>query len=275
MNCLYPLNQPGYAMLGEEYQAYPYGKSGIVNFYSFAIERQKQFEQVTILPDGVVDLVFIKHADKNIRIYSYGTPLKGSELYEEFPIQQGDWLFGVELLPDAAAIITQIESAECIDCVIEITKQSQFQHLGQQIYHCQTFLEQVQTFLAFYNQKYVERYYEKIEENRLPSYVLEQIILSKGTKHMNEIGEQACYTTRYIDKLFTSQYGITPKYFGRIVRFQNIVSELMKEQHIIDISETVQMYEGNLIREFKAMSGSTPKEYRKVLAEYKKIIKEN
>ena len=273
MNYTYQMNQPWFAMMAKQYRAYHYGTEGILNFYMFRVCNFVSHSDVILLPDGEIDIMFIKRKENEYKIYMYGTPTQTTPLDNTLDIKEGDCIFGVRMFPDVIPNILDISSQESINNVFELTNLFEMQKIAHDIFLEVEFEDRIKSFLDSYYLVYFKRYEKNQNDNALADYVMKRIVESKGVAKINDVSAEACYSARYIDKIFSQKFGISPKYFSRIVRFHSVVMELMSDKKVIDISEEVNLNEGNLIREFKNISGYTPRTFRKTLNEYQERLK--
>ncbi len=265
MNCYYQLNQPGYAYMGRNIKSVTYGRHGIIKIYTLEISMALSCEAISIMPDGATDIMFVKKKNGDCEIFDYGTPIVAQSLCAALFLENGDSLFGVQFVPNVVELITGISVQEITDRVLKLEHHRELRQLADELFQKEDFLEQVQLFLQYYLSLWKEPYEEITRRSCIASYMLEQTIRSQGTVKLNELSQYAGYSTRYMNQMFTREYGISPKSYARLIRFQYILSELEKSQKLIDISAQLEMLEGNLIREFKQMTGITPKIYRKQL----------
>lgn len=78
---------------------------------------------------------------------------------------------------------------------------------------------------------------------------------------IKSLSEDACICQKQYERIFRQQVGMSPKEYARVVRFQKVLWMLQNGLHdFIGISvECGYSDQSHLIREFKAMSGHTPK----------------
>ncbi len=272
MKYFYPLNQPMFAMMSSKYSKYYLRQNGIISSYQFQIDLLSKPQEITIFPDGVEDMVFVCKNTGEKRVYCYGTPLQTGSMNPGFLVENGDILFGTQMMPDVMKVMAGLSADDIIASVVDLSSQKKMQQMAEQIFTYKTFPEQAACFLKIYINEYQEKYNKACEHSRLSLYMLNRMIQSQGTVKMNTLSEEALYTTRYMNKVFRQEYGIGPKYFERIIRFQVILNKLMSDCRLIDISEDLGFSEANLVREFKKIAGVTPNAYRKILKEYRKHI---
>jgi len=85
-----------------------------------------------------------------------------------------------------------------------------------------------------------------------------------GTGRVSQLAEEACLSTRQLERRFLDEVGLSPKAFARTVRFQYVLS---LEQHRRASSLTDLAYQAgyadqaHFIRDWRALTGQTPREY--------------
>src|SRR5262249_30820345 len=84
-----------------------------------------------------------------------------------------------------------------------------------------------------------------------------------GQLRIDELCRARGLAIRQVDRLFRAHAGMGPKTFGRIVRFQKALKILMRAPGctLADVAARCGYYDQpHLVREFKAFSGSTPRQ---------------
>ncbi len=93
---------------------------------------------------------------------------------------------------------------------------------------------------------------------------LDRIIKSGGEITIEQIAQQSSFSIRSLERQFSSELGVSPKLYSRIVRFQRAIklfeNNLVKD--FTDLSYYTGYYDqSHFIREFKHFSGMRPKDY--------------
>lgn len=94
--------------------------------------------------------------------------------------------------------------------------------LTEQLAQGNTFAERAQILSAFFLQVLKAR-----EASRL-DLLLDLLYLSPGTR-IAELAEQGGWSLRHFERQFTATYGVTPKYFARVARMQQVARKLALE----------------------------------------------
>jgi AraC-like DNA-binding protein len=87
---------------------------------------------------------------------------------------------------------------------------------------------------------------------------------TKGTLSIESICAETGFSKKQLERKFLSTVGTTPKVFSRITRFLNICQNLKEQsnQTLSQLTHDCGFYDqAHFIKEFKAFSGFTPKEF--------------
>ncbi|MCG6145827.1 helix-turn-helix domain-containing protein [Leptospira bandrabouensis] len=115
-------------------------------------------------------------------------------------------------------------------------------------------------------------------ENPIVNYVVSQIQIQKGQYFIQEIFEDIGYSKRYIDKLFQSYVGVSPKLISSIERFQSIYKTWAKTD-IIHFQKLglLDLYydQSHFIKEFKKYTGHSPNRFTSKENQFGKLFYKN
>jgi AraC-like DNA-binding protein len=95
------------------------------------------------------------------------------------------------------------------------------------------------------------------------SYALSQLKTAAGAR-VSDLADEVSLSQRRFIEVFKQQVGLPPKLYGRVMRFQRIISELASKTEVdwTDLAlEHGYFDQAHFIHEFKAFSGLTPTEY--------------
>jgi AraC-like DNA-binding protein len=93
-----------------------------------------------------------------------------------------------------------------------------------------------------------------------------QITVSGGDIGIHTLSAEFGYSIRTLDRHFQQVYGISPKFYARLVRFQRAVALITANPHhtLLDIVFTCGYFDqAHFTHDFKAFSGQSPNEYRR------------
>ncbi len=96
-----------------------------------------------------------------------------------------------------------------------------------------------------------------------------QIDAAAGMISIRQMCADTGYSIRTVDRMFRQFYGVTPKFYARIARFQHVMRRLMHEPNrpLIDIAADCGYYDGShFTHEFQQLMGKSPESYRAYLA---------
>lgn len=262
---LYTPRQPLMVLAAGTYYKMEIQKYGISHFYRFHAD-QVISGMAQVVPDGVVDIIF--RCSKDVpEAVCYGTPLHCQTLSETSIVHPGDEIFGVRFLPGQCWISESLSMAELTDGFADLKELLRDSGLIEQICTQESFARQVDLFLNYYKKKYCRRQLMGCDQ-KLEQYLLKRILSSGGTVKVATLSQETFFSERYINKIFHDAYGVSPKTYDKMIRFQNVLTAIRTQGKLVDLAcETGYYDQAHLNREFKSMLGITPKKYRRELKE--------
>jgi len=94
--------------------------------------------------------------------------------------------------------------------------------------------------------------------------IVDDIVSSKGTCPILKLSDTYGYSSRHITRIFYTTYGLTPKEFSKLIRFQCVVREIIKYP-TLEIGKLINGYgysdQAHFHREFKKMTQMTPRAF--------------
>lgn len=262
---LYHPYQPTFDKLLNTYTQYKTAVLDIFNngvqFEGFYID-SKHIDRTFVLPDGCVNLVICCHPQypsANI----CGNLFKGRQ---GIFVRAECEYFVVRFLPGYAEHFFKHPIGEFSE--LEVPIQEVLPHADELLEQVaeQTSLEgRVRAFEHFFL-KYIG---DELEIPLLVKYLTEKIIAGSGTSNVKQLSEDTGYSSRYLSKNFEKYVGLSPKLFSRIIRFQNVIHLLEKQQYeqaLPQIFELGYFDQNHFIKEFKEFSMLTPKKFIQQLA---------
>jgi AraC-like DNA-binding protein len=108
------------------------------------------------------------------------------------------------------------------------------------------------------------------EQDAVIKFAVTQILQGKGDISFTRLQQQLQLTERTLERRFKRSIGISAKFFSRICRFQESLSQLRESnyQKLSDIAyENGYSDQSHFIRTFKEFAGVSPFDYKKQLSE--------
>lgn len=255
------LMQPFVQKNAKGYQSIRATVPGIFEFYSFLEEPKAQ--PLNAVPDGCVDLLF-GIGEKDVRCYIGGTVLK----MKYWPFDENRRYFGVRFLPGQCILPKDLGIADIINTDIEIPVSAYGSDISQQLYEAGSIGEKAKVVTDLLKKADSRPAFDTGEE--IESYIRRRIYETNGTLSIREISEETGYSECYTRRVFHKTHGISPKTFEKIVRFQNILSEMAKlpstDYYALALGSGY-YDQSHMVKEFKSFMGITPEYYRKYMTE--------
>lgn len=265
--------QPLMVFASLKYYKMPIMKYGISHFYRFKIS-DEMIKKVNVVPDGSVDIMFNLNGKKPEAV-CYGSPLALNDRSYVSMLNNNEEVFGVRFLPGNNMMPGGCSVSELTNSAVDLSDLiSNDIELTEKIIECKDFNSQIKIFLNFYLEEY-RKIIVKTKKNNLSEYIVSEIIKNNGNLRIEVLSEKLGFSTRYINKLFNESFGMSPKLFSKIIRFQNTLRALRGNLKITDIAEIMGFFDqSHLGKEFKEFTGTTPKRFAEVMNtdEYKKRL---
>lgn len=228
-------------------------KSGAF-FQHFHVENDCEFG---FLPEGCINVLFECGGDPNnalvIGIHTKRKilQLKGDRTY-----------FGVKLYSTFGLKNNFCLSKELIDQEIRLGDLISGDDMANRICEQKTFEDKINIFKEYYTKWVDEKYFPCLAEE-----CALLLCSSGGNLSIGNLEERTCYSKRYIQQQFVEHYGISPKLFGMIKRYQSSVSLVIKqERNFSHIAADSEYYDqSHFIKEFKRFTNFSPEQYKKLL----------
>ncbi len=222
-----------------------------------------------IVPNGLMELSFyLGEAPRNLNGEKFfcSHSLISGQLRSHFDIVTEGYtdLFSVSLKPYGATMFFDIPMSEITDYHIALRNlvPKNMELPEEKLYEAGNFQSRVhiiEEWLRILKKQNRENYYlQRI------MYNIQKINNSRGHSTIEDLAGHACLSRKQYERIFNGQIGLTPKNFLRIIRFQNAIHYKQKfpEADLLDLTYQCGYYDqSHMIRDFKALSGHTPKQY--------------
>jgi AraC-like DNA-binding protein len=101
-------------------------------------------------------------------------------------------------------------------------------------------------------------------EFRRINHIAELIKRTYGNIHVRQLASEACLSRKQFERIFTGHIGISPKQYLKIIRFQSVIFQKQRNNHLNMTELSFQsgyFDQAHFINDFKSFSGLTPKQY--------------
>ncbi len=224
-----------------------YPEQHLVDFVEsfWMLENQQDRAIPTVgLPDGRIDLFLFKSDDAPFRISLLGV---GTEKHEKTIIPPKCKMFAVSFKLLAVEYIL----GESLADIVNYGKQlpPNFWDFNEKD------LQDFSLFCQKAQQKITSLLPNEIDPRK--QRLFELIYASKGEMPVQELAEQACWSSRQINRYFNQQFGISLKAFCNVLRFRASLPHIAQGKLAPELNFTDQ---NHFIKEIKKFSGVVPKE---------------
>ncbi|MBB6369638.1 helix-turn-helix domain-containing protein [Chryseobacterium shigense] len=206
----------------------------------------KEAKEVVVLPDGRVDLFFMKSGSGSFSVF-----LIGLETEPEQRIIPLDTIaFAVSFRPIAVEYILRTSIADILNRGKNLA--DDFWNLNDHD------LKNLETFTQKVTEKITELLPETIDERKHRLFNL--IYSSNGEMSVKELSEKTGWSSRQINRYFNQQFGLSLKAYCSILRFRASLGHIAEGKLFPELNFTDQTH---FIKEIKKFSGVVPKELSK------------
>ncbi len=259
--------QPYFVFATYEYYKKPVMRHGISHVYHYH-RNCLEFDLINAIPDACVDIFFEKKST-GVHARVCGTVMQITGLVDH----REDEYFGIRLMPGILPpnILAEMKDLVCHE--LELADVAKNKDLAKRIEDQQDWQQGVRLFLEDYlaSLRKAACYSLGADQRRLADHIRNMILCSAGNIRIQEIAEKTGYTPRYINHLFNRYFGLSPKTFEEIIRFQSAIQRINhnQEEQLTNIAlESGYFDQAHFIREFKKYLTITPAEYRTLVREH-------
>ncbi|REC74348.1 AraC family transcriptional regulator [Chryseobacterium elymi] len=211
-------------------------------FHNPAVEAK----EVVILPDGRVDLFFMRSGSGSFSVLLIGLETEP----EQRSIPPDTIAFAVSFRPLAVEYILHTSIADLINSGKNLP--DDFWNLNDDD------LKNLETFTLKITEKITELLPQTVDERKHRLFDL--IYTSNGEMSVKELSEKTGWSSRQINRYFNQQFGLSLKAYCNILRFRASLSHIAEGKLFPELNFTDQTH---FIKEIKKFSGVVPKELSK------------
>ncbi|MBP1736312.1 MAG: hypothetical protein H6Q60_193 [Oscillospiraceae bacterium] len=270
---IYP-KQPYFVMATEHYYKAVVMNYGISHFYCFLKDKTTEHPVIAV-PDGCIDILFCCDESEPFA-HICGTVLQPTVVMNE----PGKYYFGVRFLPGHTFRTNDFTMSDFVEQEIPFLQVIDDRELFNLITSSRDFSEQIKHFMEHYLPQ--QRQMAALDQHKeLKSFLMSKVLKSAGQIRVKELAESSGYSVRYINKIFSQEFGLSPKGFCKLMRFQHLINNLNEQnpelfdQDLAQLAAELGYYDqSHMIRDFYELANTTPGKYIHTLQEtdYKKRI---
>lgn len=109
-------------------------------------------------------------------------------------------------------------------------------------------------------------FFQKIKQVKIAALPLDTVLqqLNWENQSLDKLARHACLSTRQFERNFLARIGVSPKFYGRIVRFNAAMKGRMKQpnESLMTTAYDYGYFDHNhLLRDFKQFTGSVPTQF--------------
>lgn len=232
--------------------------SPISHFYSFIADRSAG--EVFAVPDASIDILFLCDGERSkARLCGTTTTARLVE------IQQGKRYFGVRFQPGYTPHCVDVASKNLVDA--EYSLEEFFKEADELIHalsHLQDINDLSDCFMSYFGDCTAHRY------SPFGLQIRELITRSQGDIRIGDLEKYTGYSSRYISKVFVDNFGLPPKSYALILRFQKVLQRMITDSNMsLTNIASDQGYadQSHFLREFKRFAAQAPSEFIRAIKE--------
>lgn len=271
-NTIISPKQPYFVMATSRYYKAVVMAYGISHFYCFQNDMIES--SILAVPDGCIDILFCCDEKE-----PYAT-ICGTVLHPKVVRNEKTYFFGVRFLPGLSLKFQDVTMSDFVETEIPLLDVINDKDLFEKITSSRDFNVQIQTFMATYL-----KFYEDSQRSdkfiHLKKTLLGKINETAGQIKVKELADEVGYSVRYINRVFSDEFGIPPKIFCKLMRFQHLLGNLnifdkeIFDTNLAQLAIDLGYYDqSHMIKDFYELANTTPGKYIHLLkeTEYKKRI---
>lgn len=137
--------------------------------------------------------------------------------------------------------------------------------LGKDLTDVRDQIEQTEDFETMV--KIAEKHlFQQINQAKIAALPLDSVLQQLNWEHqsLDKLASQACLSTRQFERNFLDRIGVSPKFYGRIVRFNAAMKGRLRQpqKSLMHIAYDFGYFDHNhLLRDFKQFTGSVPTQF--------------
>lgn len=258
--------QPYFVMEADDFCQHVLIENGISHFFSFS-NKSAQDITVPLLVDSCSNLIF-EYRNETVRTHLIGITVEK----RTFSVKANADYFGVRLQPSVTKFVREYQPKDIIGKIVILDDLPSTRDFCKIMGVQKDFNSRMYTFLQEYS-KFQSKGRDDTKAD-LFRQISDLIIQRKGIVRVSELEDLAGYSSRYINKIFEKELGLSAKQLCSTVKFQFLLSDLNKgtSENFTSIASEYNFYDqAHFIHEFKEFSGKTPSEYAREVEQRKYV----
>ena len=237
-------------------------EDGISHFYSFK-GSQNSSKQIPLFADGCSNLLF-EYSDTDVASYLIGN----SNVSNTLNIKKNCEYFGIRFQPGTNPYFEHQEAKDLLGQKIDLRDFPILKDLTLKMEEQDTFTTRMCTFMQEYR-KYLEK--SNTQKKQLFYQIVNLIVKNDGLLRINELIKLTGYSSRYVNQLFETYLGYSPKQFTELVKMHTVINVINKTEvkSLTGLSNDYKFYDqSHFVKSFKDFAGMTPGDYIKKVKDY-------
>ena len=265
---IYLPDQPFIVMHTQQYLKYSVKRHGILCFYAFVTGEGIDLAQA--IPAGCIDLIFC--CDKEApAAYVYGPILQARK--PRHTLQKNTYFFGVQFMPGWLPAILQGRAhfADYIEQELPLEDLLPESDLIHSITSVRSPCQQIRCFLDFYMPLYeTQKASASVNQgNQIARIIRRELLIDSTRGQIQTLADQLGVSVRYINRVFRQEFGMPPKLFFSLIRFQQLLIQINRDEKKVSLDE-IARYCGyydrsHMSRDFLAFTNLTLRSYQQMI----------
>jgi AraC-like DNA-binding protein len=174
-------------------------------------------------------------------------------------------VFGIRFLPSAPSFFFKEDISELNDRVFDLPgiQGNSINEIHSKLQYAKSVEQQIELMDNYLLKKLSERS-KSINKINLVQQVMDELTRKDFFDNIENVAERYGITSRYLQKIFVQQTGMSPKLYSKINRFQNSLVLMGKQDSsLTDVAYSCGYFDqSHFIREFKSFTGFSPSGFK-------------
>ncbi len=223
-------------------------------------------------PFGCMDLVFIHKNRIQVEasdsgLFGEDQVLVSGQITQPYHMKfEGETtIVGFGFYPHTAHLMLGLSAHHMTDRIVRLEEVLRIaKSLEESLATITTLEEKIQEAQNFILEQ-IDTHYCTNSRARYLTFSLRKIVASKGTIDIGQLAKELNCSTRYIQNLFKEYVGISPRLYGKVIKFMRTLDhKLEQHENFTDLGLKMGYFDqSHFIRDFKRFTGLTPTSFFK------------